>query len=176
MEDVAALAEVGKGTLYRYFEDKEELYVALLVRAGAGLSSRLRAEAEQAGGPRAQLVAIVRALLGYFGDHPHLFDLIQHAEVMQRPDRELPWRKTREETMALVRSVFETAEKVGEFFIDDWDTATLMLLGGLRAIVRFGAKERPDDLPERLVEGLLVGHARPRTAARVGQRWASAAN
>ena len=29
MEDVAAAAEVGKGTLYRYFRDKEELYLAL---------------------------------------------------------------------------------------------------------------------------------------------------
>jgi AcrR family transcriptional regulator len=33
MDDVAALAEVGKGTLYRYFQDKEALYLALLERA-----------------------------------------------------------------------------------------------------------------------------------------------
>ena len=32
MEDIADLAEVGKGTLYRYFKDKEELYMALLSR------------------------------------------------------------------------------------------------------------------------------------------------
>src|SRR5438046_1732663 len=33
MEDVAASAGVGKGTLYRYFQDKEDLYIALLVSA-----------------------------------------------------------------------------------------------------------------------------------------------
>ena len=32
MEDIAAEATVGKGTLYRYFNDKEELFVALLER------------------------------------------------------------------------------------------------------------------------------------------------
>src|ERR671923_69581 len=41
MEDIAALAEVGKGTLYRYFKDKEELYLALLERAAVGLRDRL---------------------------------------------------------------------------------------------------------------------------------------
>ena len=41
MEDIAAAAEVGKGTLYRYFKDKEELYLALLERTAEQLSQCL---------------------------------------------------------------------------------------------------------------------------------------
>src|SRR5687767_14760762 len=40
MEDVAAHAGVAKGTLYRYFQDKEDLYLALLLSA----LERLRSE------------------------------------------------------------------------------------------------------------------------------------
>src|SRR2546423_14811314 len=79
MEDIAALAEVGKGTLYRYFKDKEELYLALLEQAAAGMEACLARVMENEAGPREQLVAVVAAIFDYFESHPHLFDLIQHA-------------------------------------------------------------------------------------------------
>ena len=41
IDDIAAEAEVGKGTLYRYFTDKEELYVALLTRSARQYSSSI---------------------------------------------------------------------------------------------------------------------------------------
>src|SRR5271170_4180865 len=65
MEDVAALAEVGKGTLYRYFKDKEELYMALLARAACQMTERLRV-VEEAPDPRSKLEAVVGAILDYF--------------------------------------------------------------------------------------------------------------
>src|SRR3954468_24490789 len=72
MDDIAALAEVGKGTLYRYFRDKEELYLALLERAAAGLQERLRQGLNDADGPRQQLVAVVEGLIDYFDTQPHV--------------------------------------------------------------------------------------------------------
>jgi AcrR family transcriptional regulator len=169
MEDIAALAEVGKGTLYRYFRDKDELYLALLERAGVGLSERLHRELEGAVGAQAQLVAIVRAILGYFHDSPHLIDLIQHAEVMQRPGQPFPWLKTREETLALTRGVFAEAERVGDFTVEDPELAVLMLLGGLRGVMRFGRGWDAAAVAARIVGDFLHGAARPvasRAAAR----------
>src|SRR5581483_5627436 len=84
MEDIAAAAEVGKGTLYRYFKDKDELFSALLAQAAEQLSARLHEATKQAAPPRRRLEAIVEAILVYFDEHPHLFDLIQHTEVMHR--------------------------------------------------------------------------------------------
>jgi AcrR family transcriptional regulator len=175
MEDVAALAEVGKGTLYRYFKDKEELYLALLDRAAVGLKDRVHTELTGAAGWRDKLVAVVRGLMDYFDEQPHLFDLIQHAEAMQRPGQELPWQRTRAETFALVKDLLGAGARSGELAFDDLDLAMLMLLGGLRAVFRFGPRPRPARMAETIVAGFLEGHlgrtcrgGGPAPAARAG--------
>jgi AcrR family transcriptional regulator len=166
MEDIAAVAEVGKGTLYRYFKDKEELYLALLERAAETILEKLHAAAEHPGSHRDKLAAVVTSLIGYFDEQPHLLDLIQHAEAMQKPGQEFPWQKTRSKTMAMVRDLFDSARREGAFVISDPDTAALMLLGGLRGVYRFGVRPRPADLTERIVAGFLDGFAgSPRKAA-----------
>jgi AcrR family transcriptional regulator len=158
MEDVAALAEVGKGTLYRYFKDKEELYLALLARAAEDFQAHLRAALAQADSPRAKLVAVVRSVLDYFDEHPHVLDLIQHAEAMQKPGQQLSWQKTRNETTALVLKLFEEGKRASAFAVDDSELAALMLLGGLRSVLRFGSRPRPADQAERIVAGFLNGY------------------
>src|SRR3954464_15972698 len=84
MEDIAAAAEVGKGTLYRYFTDKEKLYAALLAQAADQLSEQTHRAAQGATAARGRLVALATAILTYFDEHPHLVDLINHAEAMHR--------------------------------------------------------------------------------------------
>jgi TetR/AcrR family fatty acid metabolism transcriptional regulator len=157
MEDIAAAAEVGKGTLYRYFKDKDELYDALLVRAGEQFSRRLAEELAQAAGARARLEAYVAAVIGYFDEHPHLFDLIQRAEVMHAADGAFPWEGTRQDTIRLVRQVFAEGEESGEFSIRDPELGLWLLLGGVRAVLRFGRRPRAPDLARRIVDAFLGG-------------------
>ncbi len=160
MEDIAAAAEVGKGTLYRYFKDKDELYLALLERAAEAMLAKLDAAVQHPGSYREKLVAVVASLLEYFEEQPHLLDLIQHAEAMQKPGQQLSWQKTRSQTFAMVRDLFESARRAGAFVIAEPDTAALILLGGLRGVYRFGVRPRPADLAERIVAGFLDGFAR----------------
>ena len=44
--DIAALAGVAKGTLYRYYRDKEDIYLALTIHAHPTLSEGLMEAAE----------------------------------------------------------------------------------------------------------------------------------
>src|SRR5262249_50119289 len=94
MEDIAAEADVGKGTLYRYFNDKEELYLALLDRASRQLAARLHEQVAESDEPRRRLQTIVAALIQFFDEQPHLLDVIQRAEVLRGPD--FPWKQTRD--------------------------------------------------------------------------------
>jgi AcrR family transcriptional regulator len=164
MEDIATAAEVGKGTLYRYFKDKDELYDALLVRAGEQLSRRLAEETAPASGARARLEAVVAALIGYFDEQPHLFDLIQRAEVMHAADGDFPWEQTRRATFRLVQRVFAEAAAAGEFSIRDPELGVWMLLGGVRAVIRFGRRPRAPGLSRRIVDDFLAGACTPAAA------------
>ena len=161
MEDIAAAAEVGKGTIYRYFKDKEELYVALLERAAAGISARLAQETAAARGVHERLQAVVRAILGYFDENPHLFDLIQHAEAMSPPQALQSWHRWREEVTGRVREIFEEARQCAAFTIDDPQLVAILFLGSLRSIIRFGPRPRPADLPRQIIDVFLHGAVVP---------------
>jgi AcrR family transcriptional regulator len=160
MEDIAAAAAVGKGTLYRYFRDKDQLYHALLVRAAEQLTARLHEEVGRAAGPRARLEALVAAIIRFFDEQPHLFDLIQHAEVTQGPGDDFPWQEARAEAVRLVQQVFAEGRESGVFRVEDPDLAVYLLLGGVRSVIRFTPRPRAGDLPRRIVDHFLQGAAR----------------
>jgi TetR/AcrR family fatty acid metabolism transcriptional regulator len=167
MEDIAAAAEVGKGTLYRYFKDKEELYIALLAKASEEMDEQLYQGVAAASGATAKLEALVATYISYFDEHPHLFDLIHHAEALHRSEEDFPWLRTRRKGFALVKQIFEEAAERGEFTVHSAELAALMLLGGVRGVIRFGERPRPPDLAKRILAEFLHGAAeRPTSTAK----------
>ena len=164
MDDIAGEAEVGKGTLYRYFSDKEELYLALLARASEQFLQRLVTEMERAGQPRARLEALVAACIAYFDEHPHLLDLIQRAEVQRPAGSEFPWQHARDQVQKQVLELFDEARTRGDFSVRDPEVMALILLGGLRGVMRFSKPPRAHDLARRIVDNFLDGVNRPQSA------------
>ncbi len=162
MEDIAAEAQVAKGTIYRYFSDKEELFLALLERSSVQVVRRVEERLGGAATARARLEALVQAVIDFFDEQPHLFDLIQRAEVIQRPGKASPWQHTRDDLARLVADLFEEARQRGEFTVREPGLAVLMLLGGLRSVIRFGPMPRPPLLARQVVADFLGGAAQER--------------
>lgn len=160
MEDLAAAAGVGKGTLYRYFKDKEELYLALLDRAAGGLQAAIAEAVAAAGCPRGKLEALVAAILEYFDGNPYLLDLLQHAEARQQSGLLENWQAVRSANIRLTLDILEGGRAAGLWHIPDAETPVLMLLGGLRAVLRFARPPRPARLAARIVEDFLHGASR----------------
>jgi AcrR family transcriptional regulator len=157
MEDIAAEAQVGKGTLYRYFKDKEELYIALLARASNFFVESMDKAVHGDEPPRTRLINVVHGIIKQFDDQPQLLDLIQRAEVMHGSGVAFPWQGAREQLPKLLKELFAEGARTGAFHVNEPDLTVLMLMGAIRAVIRFGDKPRPEDLAERIVDYFLGG-------------------
>ena len=127
MDDIALEAGVSKGTLYRYFRDKEEMYLALVERASRQMVDQLQERVAGCTSARAKLIGFIDAVIAFFDAQPHLFDLIQRAEVRHEEGGPFPWQIVRSEGIRLVLDVFAQAKRQGEFAIRSPELATLML-------------------------------------------------
>ncbi len=157
MEDIATTAGVGKGTIYRYFSDKEDLYLALLERASKQMHDRLERAVSNMKGSSAKLRSVVSAIISFFDEQPHLLSLIQREEVLRGP--EFPWKKTRQEMLSLVTGILDEGNAKGEISAREPELVALLLLAGLRGVLRFGKRPRPRDLAQRIVDVFLKGAA-----------------
>ncbi len=77
--DVQVVADelgVGKGTLYRYFESKECLFLAAVDRAMRQLREHVHAVVNADADPLDQIAAAIHAYLAFFDAHPECVELL----------------------------------------------------------------------------------------------------
>lgn len=77
--DTQALADrlgVGKGTLYRYFPSKQELFLAAADRVMRQLQERVNSSFSEEDDPLARIPKAIQAYLGFFEEHPEFVELL----------------------------------------------------------------------------------------------------
>src|SRR4051812_36761387 len=114
LDDIAAAAGVGKGTLYVYFDSKESLYCSLVYDALEQMIDRLRAGAGANGdGPRARLRGIVGELVNFAFQHPPLFELARAASPALGKS-EAAWTEKRLALSRLLEDTIRAGVAAGE--------------------------------------------------------------
>lgn len=83
---VADELKLGKGTIYRYFPTKRELFLAAVDRGMRRLTERADAARTQVADPLVQMQAGIRAYLTFFAENPDLVELFiqERAEFRDR--------------------------------------------------------------------------------------------
>ncbi|MBY0525508.1 MAG: TetR/AcrR family transcriptional regulator [Gemmataceae bacterium] len=80
---------VGKGTLYRYFPSKRELFLAAADRAMRLLRQQIDTSIADVVDPLERIAVAIRAYLAFFNDHPEFVELLMQ-ERAQFKDRKKP--------------------------------------------------------------------------------------
>jgi len=89
VQEVADKAGVGKGTVYRYFPSKEELFLAAVDHGMRSLKRAVDAAATVAEAPLERIAQGVRAYLTFFDENPEIVELLIHERAHFR-DRKQP--------------------------------------------------------------------------------------
>lgn len=87
--DLARAAGIGKGSFYKFFDSKEDLFLAVQEREEAAFKDALRTEMKRAGSPREAVVTLLLAAATRLDDHPFLrllLDARTLGELMVRVD------------------------------------------------------------------------------------------
>jgi TetR/AcrR family fatty acid metabolism transcriptional regulator len=157
MDEVAAACGVGKGTLYRYFRSKRELYLAIMFDGIARLRAELEAALAAGDSPARQLERIVRGTLAFFWDRRFFFALIHgHESTSDGDARE--WLRQRAQLSLLVRKALERAMAAEHVRPIDCRIAAEMLLGMMRGVNRYRTREdRLEHLVATIVDVFMRG-------------------
>lgn len=75
LDEVAERAGVAKGTLYRYFENKAELYVAVLAENGDAFERKMRESLEAGATPAEQVRRLARFYFQHWTTHREYFQI-----------------------------------------------------------------------------------------------------
>ena len=147
LDDVAAAAHVGKGTLYVYFRGKDELYLSLVREGFAALIERLEAQAGDSRPARAKLRQIVFALVEFGRRHPHMAQMIRTAAL---PTNRGPWLAQRRQLARIIQHTIRQGVRSGELSDPHPELTALYVPGMVRAAMLFG--------PPRLSRRVLAAH------------------
>jgi len=132
LDDMAHLAGVAKGTLYRYFDSKAELYVAVLVADGAIFEKKMRDTID----PSLRAAEQVRATSLFYFEHWmnnrqyfQIFWAIENETIIGNLPIEVVEQITKlwEQCLGVLASSIERGVESGEFRpCDPWEVANIL--------------------------------------------------
>jgi AcrR family transcriptional regulator len=129
ISDLAEAAGVSQGLLYRYFTDKDDVFVALLERVVDGINDIARICIGQAGTPLKKLHLLTEQVLQGMSEGRAYLQLISQAMALSGRAHETIWKL--EKLVIILRELIVEGQTVGEIAKRDPDQLVILYLGCL---------------------------------------------
>ena len=171
IRDLEKVTGLTRGAIYYYFESKEDIYGAVVVEGLERVRSLLlEAAATQEGDPKAQLVAIYRALAAHYFQERQIFDNLLRYFFGMRPTTTLSdqlLQDTEEQvraTQSIVEGIIADGNATSVFSCDDPEFAGMAIWGVYVTMIqmagdneRLRAVARPRDVMVQQLEDHILG-------------------
>lgn len=152
LKEVAELAEFSVGSVYSFFESKDDLFLQIFVRRGAEFMDRMRALLAVKRPAMQQLHELVDLEVGFFREHPRfgrLFLRVSSA-ALQSADRlaDAVMQANYDESMALQADLFRRGQRARQFVAGDPAALARVLSGIVSSFQAIDPRVMSDD-PDR---------------------------
>jgi AcrR family transcriptional regulator len=175
LDEVAVCAGVAKGTLYRYFDNKAELYVAVLAHDGKQFEDKLARAIDSSLSAPDQIRQLGRFYLRHYVEHPDYFQIfwaVENQELIGPLPEAVIESVTKlwERSLGVVAGTLERGVAEGQFAPHDcWAVANMLWTLANGAIKSEQSpyerrlRARPvdrcfEDLVELVLRGLAMAH------------------
>jgi len=132
LDEVAENAGVAKGTLYRYFDSKADLYVAVLADNGDAFTQRMKEAVASAGSGIEELQGLSQFYYDYWTSHPEYFQIfwaIDNQSVIGElpPEAVKAVSQLWEQNLSILSAAVERAVAEGSLVdCDPWEVAQIL--------------------------------------------------
>jgi AcrR family transcriptional regulator len=157
MDDIAAHAGVAKGTLYRYYHDKEDLYLALTIHGIQELYEQSQGQIVGPGDPDQKLRDFITRIVRFYEQYPYFLELIQRIEASGSTASVTALEDIRTQWYHLVTGLITQLNDARQPLSADPDLAALALLGIIRGILRFTPQPWPSHLADWIYHQFMHG-------------------
>lgn len=168
LDEICKKAGIGKGTIYRYFQDKEDLFWQVILSGLDELVESVKQVGQQQQDASEGLRQVAQCIADFFTERGALFGLVWSGQLRGSGHRKNVWKqwgKRDEEILAVTAGFIIKGMEQGRYATRLSPAATARLLLGM---VRTGLRERKmmpggTDWPQKVVRllerGLLVRKA-----------------
>jgi AcrR family transcriptional regulator len=160
MEEIAAAAGVAKGTLYLYFQSKDDLILALINQVGENIIRDLEAVLQAPGTPAEKLSRMVSVLLEYLNRERLLFPIyareLLRGEEKPREGFRRRYQELEEEFVTLVTDLFAEGIAAGQFIPANPRLLTFLIRGLVRATGYYQKAEGQADAAREALPVILT--------------------
>ncbi len=160
MEEIAAAAGVAKGTLYLYFQSKDDLILALINQVGENILRDVEASLQTPGTPPEKLRRMVSVLLDYLQRERLLFPIyareLLRGEEKPREGLRHHYQDLEEKFVTLVTRLFAEGIAAGQFIPANPRLLTFLIRGLVRAAGYYQKAEGQADAAQEALPVILT--------------------
>jgi len=144
MEDIAKTAGVSKGTLYNYFDSKNDLFLSTIDWGLSGLIGKVYESLQEINDPVLKLERALEVYLNYLRKNKSLFKILYRYKDVFREDMRTKFGKRHTAHFFLLEDILNEGIKKGVFRQFDAKSASLALAGGIMHSLMQGELELKD--------------------------------